>query len=194
MLAFSLTESLDVLRTGLVLGSLTTWQVFPRLLAVYRDLGIRFRKQKRVAYLSVLIGIVTRGILGPMGLYVILSEKFWALDLGDPMEVLAFIIIAGCDSALVFVEMSAVLKHRKTYLKVAQLAHQSMIGALKTFSQTGALRRDSGNRLRQTVNNLRRASVEILEKMVETQNEGSTAKSNGRPQSIPEEDNQTQDD
>lgn len=177
VLAFSLTESLDVLRTGMVLGSLTTWQVFPRLLAVYRGLGIRFRKQKTVAYLAVVIGIFTRGFLGPLGLGIILSQKFKSLDLQNPVDIMAFLAITACDLALVYVEVHAVIKHRQAYVKVVRLARESVLGTLKTLSQSTVLRNESATKLKKTLRELGRASVQIFEKPLIPQ--GTTEESDG---------------
>lgn len=177
VLAFSLTESLDVLRTGMVLGSLTTWQIFPRLLAVYRGIGIRFRRQKTVAYLAVVIGIFSRGFLGPLGLGIILSQKFKRLDLENPTDIMAFLAITACDLALVYVEVHAVIKHRKAYSKVVRLARESIIGTLKTASQSIGLSKESEIKLKETLKKLGRASVEIFEKPMMP--EDSTKESDG---------------
>lgn len=68
------------MRVGLVLGCLTTWQIFPRVTATLRYLGVRRRRQKIVALMSVLVGFVTRIILGPIGLIKVSVDGFKELE------------------------------------------------------------------------------------------------------------------
>lgn len=127
VIAFAVTGSLDVLRAGLVLGSLTTWQVFPRYLVVCRMLGVRNRTQKVVAFLSFTFGIVTRGFLGPVCLLVIMSEKYAATDTSKWTDVVSFMSICIANIVLILIELKAVIKHRKVYKKLIDLARQSVL-------------------------------------------------------------------
>ena len=135
VLAFAVTGSLDILRAGLVLGSLTTWQVFPRYLVVCRMLGVRNRTQKVVAFLSFTFGIVTRGILGPVCLLVIMSEKYAAVDASKWTDIVSFISICFANVVLILIEMKGVIKHRKVYKKLIDLARQSVLRSSVTGQQ-----------------------------------------------------------
>ncbi len=77
---FTLTRSTLVMRVGLVLGALTTWQIFPRIVATLRYLGVRRRRQKVIALLSVLVGFLTRLILGPIGLIKVSIDGFREIE------------------------------------------------------------------------------------------------------------------
>jgi hypothetical protein len=132
VIAFAVTGSLDVLRAGLILGSLTTWQVFPRYLVVCRMLGVRNRTQKIVAFLSFTFGMVTRGVLGPLCLFVIMSEKYAAIDTSKWTDIVSFISICFANTVLILIELKAVMKHRQVYMKLVDLARQSVLRSSAT--------------------------------------------------------------
>ncbi len=127
VLAFAVTGSLDVLRAGLVLGSLTTWQVFPRYLVICRMLGVRNRTQKVIAFLSFTMGIFTRGVMGPVCLSVIMLQKYAAIDPSKWSDIFSFVSICSANVVLILIEMKAVMKHRKVYKKLIELARQSVL-------------------------------------------------------------------
>ena len=127
VVAFAVTGSLDVLRAGLVLGSLTTWQVFPRYLVICRMLGVRNRTQKVIAFLSFTLGIFTRGVLGPVCLVVILSEKYAAIDPSTWTDIISFVSICFANVVLILIELKAVRKQRKVYTKLIDLARQCVL-------------------------------------------------------------------
>ena len=127
VLAFAVTGSLDVIRAGLVLGSLTTWQVFPRYLVICRMLGVRNRTQKVIAFLSFTMGIFTRGVMGPVCLLVIMLQKYAAIDPTNWSDIISFISICSANVVLILIEMKAVMKHRKVYKKLIELARQSVL-------------------------------------------------------------------
>jgi len=138
--AFCVTGSLDVLRAGLVLGSLTTWQVFPRYLVVCRMLGVRNRTQKVIAFLSFTLGIFSRGVMGPVCLFVIMSEKYAAVDTSKWMDIISFVSFCSANVVLILIELKAVIKHGKVYAKLADLARQSLLRSTAS-SRTSLLAR-----------------------------------------------------
>ena len=90
-------------------------------------LGVRNRTQKVVAFLSFTFGIVTRGVLGPLCLLVILSEKYAATDTSKWTDIVSFMSICFANAVLILIELKAVIKHRQVYRKLIDLARQSVL-------------------------------------------------------------------
>eukprot|EP00890_Picochlorum_soloecismus_P000872 jgi/Picsp_1/1786/NSC_05257-R1_---NA--- len=126
IVSFSVTEDIAVLKSGLVLASLACWQVFPRLTSFMRMIGVRRRDQKKSAMLALLIGAVTRFVIGPFCLFKCLKDGVGRID-GTSHSMATY---AGLVLMLVFfvsVEIYGVTRHQRLYVKLRALARESIL-------------------------------------------------------------------
>jgi hypothetical protein len=126
VLLFTLTKSTLILRIGLVLGCLTTWQIFPRITATLRHLGVRRRHQKIVALVAVVLGFITRIVLGPLGLIKVSLDGYREMlpTLTSRAIYFGSLTTVFC---LLYIEFEGVARHVKLHRKLKELAAQSLL-------------------------------------------------------------------
>ena len=146
VLLFTLTKSTLILRIGLVLGCLTTWQIFPRITATLRHLGVRRRHQKIVALVAVVLGFITRIILGPLGLIKVSLDGYREMlpTLTSRGIYFGSLTTVFC---LLYIEFEGVARHVKLHRKLKELAAQSLLNLKNgTRSLIQSMRRGSVQR------------------------------------------------
>jgi len=103
-------------------------------------IGVRRRDQKKSAMLALLIGAVTRFIVGPICLFKCLKDGWMGLD-GTSHSTVTFVGLVLMLVFFVSVEIYGVTRHQRLNVKLRALARESILAWQRNIPQQNIVQR-----------------------------------------------------